>query len=76
MGYITYRVGPEVYVSHRLIYHIFHPVGNLPEKLTKPLNEPTESTEGISIFYIRRGKVTWPKGLEIIGPCQGNTTSL
>ena len=44
---------------------IFHPIGNLPERLVKPANETPDFPEVIYTFYQRRGEGKCPKFLEI-----------
>ena len=68
--------GPKAYGTHQFTSCIFYPCRNFPMQLVKSVNDIPHSPKGIGIFYSRRGKVTWPKTLELLEPCQGNSENM
>ena len=55
---------------------LFYPRGNIPARLIKPVNVPTDFPEVISTFYQWILELTGPKRPEPLKPCQGYTTYL
>ena len=74
--HITFRGGPKAYGNHQLICCLFHSGGNIPTWIVKSNNDPPHSPKGIGTYFWWRGKGTWTKGLELLEPCQVNTTNL
>ena len=55
---------------------ILYPRGNIPAKIVKPTNDPTDFPEVICTFYQQIGEGTWPKSPELLKPCQGHAGNI